>query len=107
VALYFSEDWRARAHDYSAWHEHLVACGLDGDAPSCFGSIEIEAGGSESDGEGSERTVETVSARFDGRGHVDIEAVFGQETIPAGEPSIFDQVGHHDVRSLGCDASAD
>lgn len=102
VALHFSEAWRARSYDYDVWHEVIAACGLDGDAPACFGSIEIEAGTSESDGEGSERTVETVRARFDGQGHVDVEATFGQETIPAGEPSLFDQVGHHDVRSLGC-----
>ena len=102
LTVHFSEGWRARGFDYFVWHDHVAACGLDGDAPACFGSIEIEVGTSESDGEGSERTVETVRADFDGRGHVDVEAASGQETIPAGEPSIFDQLGRHDVRSLGC-----
>lgn len=102
VALHFSESWRTRAFDYFVWHDHVAACDLDGDAPTCFGSIEIESGTSESDGEGSERTIETVRARFDGQGHVDVEAVRGQDSIPAGEPSLFDQVGRHDVRSLRC-----
>jgi len=102
VALHLSEGWRARSFDYYVWHEHVAACGLDADALACFGSIEVEAGGSESDGEGSERTIERVRAHFDGRGHVNVEADYGQETIPEGEPSIFDQAGRHDLRSLGC-----
>ena len=102
VALHFSEDWRERNLDYSRWHEHLVACVLGGDVPACFGSVETESGWSESDGEGSERIVERVGATFDGRGHVEVEAGWGQESTVEGDPSIFDQVGRHDVRSLGC-----
>lgn len=102
VALHFSEGWRERRFDYFVWHEHLVACVLGGDAPACFGSIETESGWSESDGEGAERLVERVDASFDGRGHVAVEAAWGRESIAEGDPSIFDQVGRHDVRSLGC-----
>lgn len=102
VALHFSEGWRERRFDYFAWHEHLVACVLGSDVPACFGSVETESGWSESDGEGSERIVEQVDASFDGHGHVVVEAARGRESIAAGDPSIFDQVGRHDVRSLGC-----
>ena len=102
VAIHFSEGWRARPYDYYVWHDHIAACGLDGDAPACFGAIELEAGWSESDGEGAERVLDRVRARFDGQGHVDVEAAHGQDTVVAGEPNIFAQVGHHDVRSLSC-----
>jgi hypothetical protein len=102
----FDEVWSDDGMEYVSWEVHVGVCGVER-VPGCYGTIQLESGGSESDGErGTERSYENVEIRFDGAGTVFVRPAWGEESVPEGEPSVLDQVGARAVRNLRCNLRA-